>query len=148
MVEIWLPYGKTEVHVSVPLNYLAGTIEPSKLELPENPFDAVTSALGNLVGSKDIQDLVRGKKNISIALDGTMAPFTASVAASAIVWTLGQRGVPKENVSIIIGNSLREHDNPEMLETLMIVLQEQREVNPECSRVLATSRPDILQENG
>ena len=118
MVEIWLPYGKTEVHVSVPLNYLAGTIEPSELELPENPFDAVTSALGNLVGSEDIQDLVRGKKNIAIALDGTMAPFTASVAASAIVWTLGQSGVPKENVSIIVGNSLREHDNPEMLETL------------------------------
>ncbi len=115
MVEIWLPYGKTEVHISVPLRYLAGTIEPAELELPENPFEVVTSALGNPVESREIQDLVKGKRNVAIALDGTMAPFTASVAASAIVWTLGQSGVPKENVSLVVGNSLREYDNPEML---------------------------------
>ena len=118
MVEIWLPYGKTEVHVSVPLRYLVGTIEPSELELPENPFKVVTSALDNPAGSGDIQNLVKGKKKAAIAIDGTMAPYAASVAASAIVWTLGQNGVPKESISLIIGNSLREHDNPELLGAL------------------------------
>ena len=118
MVEVWLPYGKTEVHVSVPLGYLVGTIEPSELELPENPFEVVTSALGDPIGSGEIQDLVKGKNQVAIALDGTMAPFTASVAASAIVWTLGQNGVPKENVSLVVGNSLREYGNPGMLVAL------------------------------
>lgn len=32
MVEVWLPYGKTEVHISVPLKNLMGTLEPIKKE--------------------------------------------------------------------------------------------------------------------
>ncbi|MDP6048821.1 MAG: lactate racemase domain-containing protein [Candidatus Bathyarchaeota archaeon] len=118
MVEIWLPYGKTEVHVSVPLRYLMGTIEPAELKLPENPFETITSALDNLIGTENIQDLVNGKKSAAIALDGTMAPHAASVAASAIVWTLEQNGMSRENVSLIIGNGLREHGNLDLLGAL------------------------------
>lgn len=146
MVEIWLPYGKTEVHVSVPLRYLAGTIEPSELELPENPFESVTSALGNPIGSGEIEDLVKGRNKIAIALDGTMTPYTASVAASAIVWTLGQSGVPKENVSLVVGNSLREFNNPGMLGALQgaeplrdVVIYEHSRDSVDVSKVGVTS---------
>lgn len=146
MVEIWLPYGKTEVHVSVPLRYLAGTIEPSELELPENPFEVVTSALGNPLGSGNIQDLVKGRNKVAIALDGTLAPYTASVAASAIVWTLGQNGVPKENLSLVVGNSLREYDNPDMLQALQgaeplrdVVIHEHSRDSVDVSNVGVTS---------
>lgn len=146
MVEIWLPYGKTEVHVSVPLRYLAGTIEPSELELPENPFEVVTSALGNPLGSGNIQDLVKGRNKVAIALDGTLAPYTASVAASAIVWTLGQNGVPKENLSLVVGNSLREYDNPDMLQALQgaeplrdVVIHEHSRDSVDASNVGVTS---------
>jgi nickel-dependent lactate racemase len=155
MVEIWLPYGKTEVHVSVPLRYLAGTIEPSELELPENPFEVVTSALGSLVGSEEIQDLVNGKNKVAIALDGTMAPFAASVAASAIVWTLGQSGVPKESVSLVVGNGLREHDNPVMLGALQgaeplrdVVLHEHSRDSQEVTKVgVTSSRTEVSLAN-
>jgi nickel-dependent lactate racemase len=155
MVEIWLPYGKTEVHVSVPLRYLAGTIEPSKLELPENPFEVVTSALGSPVGSGEIQDLVKGKNKVAIALDGTMAPFAASVAASAIVWTLGQRGVPKESVSLVVGNGLREHDNPVMLGALQgaeplrdVVIHVHSRDSQEVSKVgVTSSRTEVSLAN-
>ncbi len=146
MVEVWLPYGKTEVHVSVPLEYLVGTIEPSELELPENPFEVVTSALGDPIGSGKIQDLLKGKNQVAIALDGTMVPFTASVAASAIVWTLGQNGVPKENVSIVVGNSLREYGNPGMLVALQgaeplrdVVIHEHSRDSVDVSNVGVTS---------
>ncbi|MBL7079418.1 DUF2088 domain-containing protein [Candidatus Bathyarchaeota archaeon] len=146
MVEIWLPYGKTEVHVSVPLRYLAGTIEPSELELPENPFEVVTSALGNPLGSGNIQDLVKGRNKVAIALDGTLAPYTASVAASAIVWTLGQNGVPKENLSLVVGNSLRDYDNPDMLQALQgaeplrdVVIHEHSRDSVDASNVGVTS---------
>jgi len=155
MVEIWLPYGKTEVHVSVPLRYLAGTIEPSELELPENPFEVVTSALGSMVGSGEIQGLVKGKNKVAIALDGTMAPFAASVAASAIVWTLGQSGVPKESVSLVVGNGLREHDNPVMLGALQgaeplrdVVIHEHSRDSQEVTKVgVTSSRTEVSLAN-
>lgn len=118
MVEVWLPYGKTEVHVSVPLRYLAGTIEPAEMVQPENPFEAVTSALGNPIGSGDLQTLVNSRDKVAVALDGTITPFAASVAASGIVWILGQGGVPKENVTLVVGNCLREDGNPQLVEAL------------------------------
>jgi nickel-dependent lactate racemase len=118
MVEVWLPYGKTEVHVSVPLRYLAGTIEPAEMVQPENPFEVITSALSNPIGSGDLQGLVNRRNKVAVAIDGTITPFAASVAASGVVWTLGQVGVPKENVTLVVGNCLREDGNPMILEAL------------------------------
>jgi len=118
MVEVWLPYGKTEVHVSVPLRYLAGAIEPTEMVQPENPFEVITASLGNPVGSGDLQGLVNRRNRVAVALDGTITPFAASVAASGIVWTLEQAGVPKENVTLVVGNCLQGNGNPSMLDAL------------------------------
>ncbi len=93
-----------------------------------------------------IQDLVKGRNKVAIALDGTLAPYTASVAASAIVWTLGQNGVPKENLSLVVGNSLRDYDNPDMLQALQgaeplrdVVIHEHSRDSVDASNVGVTS---------
>ena len=90
MVEVWLPYGKTEVHVSVPLRYLSGTIEPVTLELPENPFEVITNSIENPIDSDGLLSSLSNRSKISIALDGSLLPFTATVAASSIVWFFEQ----------------------------------------------------------
>jgi len=33
LVECWLPYGRTEVHVSVPLRNLIGMVEPKETQM-------------------------------------------------------------------------------------------------------------------
>ncbi|MBC8222995.1 DUF2088 domain-containing protein [Candidatus Bathyarchaeota archaeon] len=89
---------------------------------------------------------MKGRNKVAIALDGTLAPYTASVAASAIVWTLGQNGVPKENLSLVVGNSLRDYDNPDMLQALQgaeplrdVVIHEHSRDSVDASNVGVTS---------
>ncbi|MGD2200998.1 MAG: lactate racemase domain-containing protein [Candidatus Bathyarchaeota archaeon] len=118
MVEVWLPYGKTEVHVSIPLKYLVGTIEPAVREISPNPFETVVEALRTPLDTKVLQETVEPGNKVAIALDSTMDPFLASLSAAGIAWTLNHMEVPSEDIKIIVGNGLREGSDPLMLGAL------------------------------
>jgi nickel-dependent lactate racemase len=147
MVEVWLPYGKTEVHVSVPLRYLSGTIEPATMELPENPFEVVTNSLENPIDSDSLLTSLNNRSKISIALDGSLLPITATIAASSIVWYFEQNGIPKENVTLVVGNTLREGSHPDFIESLReseslkdVIIYEHSRDSDEVIRIGGTSR--------
>jgi nickel-dependent lactate racemase len=118
MVEVWLPYGKTEVHISVPLRYLLGTVEPDKGQPSANPFETITESLRNPIESKTIGELVRPRSKVAVAIDGTLTPSLAANAASSVVWTLNQSGVPSENITIVVGNGRREYGSQELMSYL------------------------------
>jgi nickel-dependent lactate racemase len=114
MVEVWLPYGKTEVHISVPLRNLLGTAEPDKGEPAANPFETITESLRNPVESKTVGELFKPRAKVAVAMDGTLSPSLAAYAASSVVWTLNQSGVPTENIALIVGNGRREYGYQEL----------------------------------
>jgi nickel-dependent lactate racemase len=118
MVEVWLPYGKTEVHISVPLRNLLGTVEPDKGQPSANPFETITESLRNPIESKTISELVKPRAKVAIAIDGTLSPGLAAYAASSVVWTLNQSGVLSENITLVVGNGRREHGYRELISFL------------------------------
>ncbi len=118
MVEVWLPYGKTEVHISVPLRYLLGTAEPDKGEPVANPFETITESLRNPIESSAIDELVKPRSKVAVGIDGTLHPQLAAYAASSVVWTLGQSGVPSENVTLVVGNGRRGSGYQELMSFL------------------------------
>ena len=118
MVEVWLPYGKTEVHISVPLRNLLGTVEPDKGQPSANPFETITESLGTPIESKTIGELVKPRAKVAIAIDGTLSPGLAAYAASSVVWSLNQSGVPSENITLVVGNGRREHGYQELISVL------------------------------
>ena len=118
MVEVWLPYGKTEVHISVPLRNLLGTVEPDKGQPSANPFETITESLRNPIESKTIGELVKPRAKVAIAIDGTLSPGLAAYAASSVVWTLNQSGTPSENITLVVGNGRREHGYRELISFL------------------------------
>ncbi len=118
MVEVWLPYGKTEVHISVPLRNLLGTVEPDKGKPSTNPFETITESLRNPIESKTIGELVKPRAKVAIAIDGTLSPGLVASAASSVVWTLNQSGVPSENITLVVGNGRREHGYQELISFL------------------------------
>lgn len=115
MVECWLPYGKTDVYVSVPLRNLLGTVEPVKGQPSLDPRRTIIESLDEPIESKRLEDLAKPGARIAVAIDGTMAPPLAASAVSAIVETLSRTDLPTSNISIIIGNGLRERGNPDLL---------------------------------
>ncbi len=114
MVEVWLPYGKTEVHVSVPLRNLLGTAEPERGHPLLDPREAIVKSLQDPIESEALGDIAKPGKGIAVAIDGTMAPSLAVSATAGIVETLRKNDVPTEDLSILIGNGLRGRGNPDL----------------------------------
>jgi nickel-dependent lactate racemase len=118
MVECWLPYGNTEVYVSVPLRNLLGTVEPARGQPSLDPRKTILDSLQDPIESGGLGDLSVPGARVVIAIDGTMAPPLAETAVSAIVDILHQNEVPKNDISVIIGNGLKGRGNPVLLEKI------------------------------
>ena len=118
MVECWLPYGKGEVHVSVPLRNLLGTVEPDAGQPVLNPRETILNSIRDPVVSGKLSDIVKPGAKVSVAIDGSMTSKLAASALSCVVETLLQNGASKENISIIVGNGLRGRGDTERTKDL------------------------------
>ena len=118
MVECWLPYGRTEVHVSVPLRNLIGMVEPKETQMDISPRQIITESLQNPIGSPSLEEIMRRRRKIVVGLDGTLQPTLASSALSSILEVLQPRDIKGEDVTVVIGNGLRERSNPDLLNAL------------------------------
>jgi len=78
LVECWLPYGKTEVHVSVALRNLLATVEPAKSEARLDPRSVLIEALQSPMGSQRIDEVVKTGTQCTVAVDGTLNPRLAA----------------------------------------------------------------------
>ena len=56
MVECWLPYGKTEVHISVPLKSLMGIAE-IRAEIAPEPEREIVASIQNPIDSKRLVEI-------------------------------------------------------------------------------------------
>jgi nickel-dependent lactate racemase len=121
MVECWLPYGKTEVHISVPLRNLLGTVEPGKPKTITNPQDVLIEALQNPIGSPRIDDLLGPGVQCLIAIDGTLQYSLARPVLSTIIDFFGKSGVNSEDIIIQIGNGNRKRTDPELIDVLKTI---------------------------
>ena len=106
MVECWLPYGETEVHISVPLKEFQGVVEPKIGGVVRDLGSAVYKALRRPVGGEPLKDLVEEASSISIGLDGGMPRGVLLAALSALLGAVEAAG-GLEGVRVIVGNCLR-----------------------------------------
>ena len=118
MVECWLPYGKTEVYISIPFRNLLGTAEPDRGQPALNPKEIVEESLQNPINSKKLSDSVGPGAKVTVAIDGTIAPFLATSAVSGIVETLRQTEVSSDEITVLIGNGLRKRSDPDLIRDL------------------------------
>jgi len=118
MVECWLPYGKTEVHISVPLRDLVGVAEPGLGQPAPNMLEAIRDSLRQPLGAGALEELVEPGASVAIAIDGTMSPHTAAAAVSSIVEELRLAGTSVEDAAVVIGNGCRGRSDPRLAEAL------------------------------
>jgi len=68
LVDVWLPYGNTEVCVRVPTENLQDVIEPYEKAAAENPQTEIENALMNPIGTKRLAEIVRSGAKIAMVL--------------------------------------------------------------------------------
>ena len=103
MVDVWLPYGKTEVCVRVPTRNFLGLIEPKEKLGVLDARAEIERALKEPIGSKRLSEIVRPEHKVAIVVDDATRPAPSHLMVPPILDELNMAGVKNENITIIFG---------------------------------------------
>ena len=110
MVDCWLPYGDTEVYVSVELEALQEIAELRDVEPERTAIEILTDALMDPSG-KPLEELVEPGVDIAIAVDIYSNPQAIVQTLSQLTKMLVELIVPKDRITILLGNGESEKEN-------------------------------------
>ena len=101
MVDVWLPYGKTEVCVRVPTRNFLGSIEPKEKEGVPDAVLEIKRALNEPIGSKKLDEIVKPEDKVAIVVDDATRPAPSHLMVPPLLEELNNAGVKDENITII-----------------------------------------------
>ncbi len=113
MVDVWLPYGKTDVCVRVPARNLLGTIEPSERQGASDAKAEVERALKEPIGSKRLSEIAKPESKVAIVVDDATRKAPSEVMLLPVLAELNLAGVKDENVTVIFGCGTHRAVKPE-----------------------------------
>jgi len=103
MVDVWLPYGKTEVCLRVPVRNFLGVIEPKEKPGVLDVKAEVERALREPIGSKRLCEIAKSGHKIAIVVDDATRPAPSHVMVPPILNELNGAGVKDEDITVIFG---------------------------------------------
>jgi len=103
MVDVWLPYGKTEVCARIPTRNFLGSIEPKEKPAVTDAEAEVKRALEQPIGSETLSKIVKPENKVAIVVNDIAKPDLANIMVSSIIEKLNAIGVKNENVRVIFG---------------------------------------------
>ena len=103
MVDCWLPYGETEVYVSVEMDYLLGIAAPSKVEPEKSSSEIIADALADPIGGK-LEELLGRETTVAIAVENYSSPNAVVQTLRELVKSLVELIIPRDRIIIVIGN--------------------------------------------
>jgi nickel-dependent lactate racemase len=115
MVDVWLPYGKTDVCVRVPARNLLGTIEPADRQGAADGKAEIERAIKNPipVGSKRLSEIAKAESKVAIVVDDATRKAPSEVMLLPVLAELNLAGVKDENITIIFGCGTHRSVKPE-----------------------------------
>ena len=113
MVELWLPYGRTEVAVRVPVENFLGVVDVEEPETASDPYAEVSRALKNPIGNSRLENLVEAGKKVAIVVEDETISTQNKVMLTSLLKDLNSLGVNDRDITIIVGCSLDEPVSPE-----------------------------------
>jgi nickel-dependent lactate racemase len=103
MVDVWLPYGKTDVCARVPARNLLGSIEPKEQHGAVEAKAEVERALNEPIGSKRLSEIAKAEHKAAIVVDDATRHTPSGAMLLPVLAELNAAGVKDENVTVIFG---------------------------------------------
>jgi lactate racemase len=115
MVDVWLPYGKTDVCVRVPARNLIGSIEPKERPACPDAKAEVERALKEPipVGTKRLSEIATPESKVAIVIDDHTRKSSSGIMLLPVLAELNLAGVKDENVTVIFGSGTHRPVKPE-----------------------------------
>ena len=103
MVDVWLPYGKSDVCVRIPARNLLGSIEPKQVPGAEDANAEIEKALKEPIGSKRLSEIAQPEHKIAIVVDDFTRNTPTHIMLPPVLAELRAAGVKDEKVTVIFG---------------------------------------------
>ena len=113
MVDVWLPYGKTDVCVRIPARNLLGTIEPKDQQGAVDPKAEVERALKEPIGTKQLREIAKPESKVAIVVDDATRKAPSKKMLLPVLAELNAAGVKDENITVIFGCGTHRAVRPE-----------------------------------
>jgi lactate racemase len=113
MVDVWLPYGKTDVCVRVPARNLLGTIEPKEVPGVSDAKAEVERALKEPIGTKRLNEIAKPESKVAIVVDDATRKAPSEKMLLPVLAELNGAGVKDENITVIFGCGTHRAVKPE-----------------------------------
>lgn len=113
MVDVWLPYGKTDVCVRVPARNLLGTIDPKQVAGAPDQKAEVERALKEPIGTKRLSEIAKPESKVAIVVDDAARKAPSERMLLPVLAELNAAGVKDENVTVIFGCGIHRAVKPE-----------------------------------
>jgi len=103
MVDVWLPYGKTEICARIPTQNFLGLVEPKEKLGVADAKAEVERALREPIGSKRLTEIVKPEHKVAIVVDDATRPAPSHLMVPPILDELSTAGAKDENVTVVFG---------------------------------------------
>jgi nickel-dependent lactate racemase len=134
MVDVWLPYGKTDVCIRVPARNLLGTIESAEHQSSVDAKVEVERALKEPIGSKRLSEIVKPESKVAIVVDDATRKAPSEMILLPVLAELNLGGVKDEHITVIFGCGTHRAVKSEEAMTLLgaEVLKRVKTISHEC----------------
>ena len=134
MVDVWLPYGKSDVCIRIPARNLLGSIEPKQVPSVADVKAEIERALNEPIGSKRLSEIAQPEHKIAIVVDDFTRNTPSHAMLPPVLAELNAAGIKDENVTIIFGCGTHRAVKPEEAARLLgeEVLNRVKTVSHDC----------------
>ncbi|KPV61647.1 MAG: hypothetical protein AOA66_1617 [Candidatus Bathyarchaeota archaeon BA2] len=119
MVDVWLPYGKTEVCARIPTRNYLGSIEPKERPGVADPRAEIERALNEPIGTKKLREIAKAGDKVAIVVDDATRATPSYLMVPSLLDELNRAGVKDEDVTVIFGCGSHHAVKPEEMEKLV-----------------------------
>jgi len=119
MVDVWLPYGKTEVCARIPAQNFLGEIEPKEKPGVTDPRAEIERALKEPIGIKQLSEMAKSGDKVAVVVDDATRATPSHLMVPPILDELHRAGVKDEDVTIIFGCGAHRAVTPEEMKKLV-----------------------------
>jgi nickel-dependent lactate racemase len=119
MVEVWLPYGDTEIMARIPAELFLGSIDPPQLPASANPEADIQNAIEKPLDATRLQDMVSEDSKIALIVEDGIPPSLLRLSLKHVLEALMEGGAKKQNVTLIFATGFEGMRDAENLAAIL-----------------------------
>jgi nickel-dependent lactate racemase len=119
MQAIEFPFGSGFVTLNLDLEPAAEVLMPELVPGVPDELAAIRDAISRPIGSRQLQDLARGKSSVAIVINDITRPSPTEAMLTVIVEKLAQADIPLANIAVLVATGNHVPPTEEELKTMM-----------------------------